>query len=115
MKNIDNIKVYKSLGRKDYHGILNMCGKGAGIGVWLETLKWNQGNPAFNIPAVDIGSRQNSRLAAKNVIKTNYEPQQRNVIESIEKNFRKKCKSIKSLWNWQSRSKSSKCFSKDKN
>jgi UDP-hydrolysing UDP-N-acetyl-D-glucosamine 2-epimerase len=98
MKNIDNIKVYKSLGRKDYHGILNMCGKGAGIGVCVgNSSSGIKETPAFNIPAVDIGSRQNSRLAAKNVIKTNYEPS--NIINAIEKalteNFRKKCKSIK--------------------
>ncbi len=97
-KKIENIMVYKSLGRQDYHGILSMCGKGSGIGVCVgNSSSGIKETPAFNIPAVDIGPRQNSRLAAKNVIKTNYEPS--NIINGIEKglseSFRKKCRSLK--------------------
>lgn len=73
-KHIAGIQFFPSLGRFNYHGILNVCGKaskagGACLGNSSSGVKET---PAFGCPAVDIGSRQDGRLAANNLIRTGY-------------------------------------------
>lgn len=70
-KKVPNTQLHRSLGRYTYHGMLAFCGKygGACVGNSSSGVKET---PAFGCPAVDIGSRQEGRLAATNVIHTDY-------------------------------------------
>jgi len=73
MKKPQNIQLHKSLGRYNYHGVLHLCGRGvAGGGCVGNSSSGIKETPAFGCPTVDIGSRQEGRLSAKNVIKTGY-------------------------------------------
>lgn len=56
-----------TLGRRLYHGVLNVIGKGQGacLGNSSSGLKET---PAFHCPAVDIGPRQTGRLRGENVL-----------------------------------------------
>ncbi len=89
-----NIQIHQSLGRYNYHGFLNICGC-VGIGVCAgNSSSGIKETPAFGCPVVDIGSRQNGRLRANNVLSVDYDTVQ--VIDSIKKalfdqNFRKQC------------------------
>ena len=83
-KNYKNIKLYKSLGRYDYHGFLNLatlkdikiiCAGNSSSGI-KET-------PAFGCPTINIGSRQNSRLRGNNVIDVDYNSKK--ILLAIEK------------------------------
>lgn len=72
---IPNVQVHKSVGRYNYHGMLNLAGRGgnasgACVGNSSSGVKET---PAFGCPAVDIGSRQEGRLRATNVIETGYD------------------------------------------
>ena len=72
-KNVPNIQLYKSLGRSNYHGLLNICGKGPAGGACVgNSSSGIKETPAFGCPTVDIGSRQEGRLSGDNVIKTGY-------------------------------------------
>lgn len=73
----DRIWLSPSLGRRTYHGILALatnpdtqvvCAGNSSSGI-KET-------PAFGCPTVNIGSRQESRLRASNVIDANYDSQE---------------------------------------
>ncbi|MGR3512522.1 MAG: UDP-N-acetylglucosamine 2-epimerase [Paracoccaceae bacterium] len=59
--------LYPTLGRRLYHGVLNMIGRGQGacLGNSSSGLKET---PAFHCPAIDIGPRQNGRLRGANVL-----------------------------------------------
>jgi UDP-N-acetylglucosamine 2-epimerase (non-hydrolysing)/GDP/UDP-N,N'-diacetylbacillosamine 2-epimerase (hydrolysing) len=71
---IDGVSVYSSLGRYDYHGILNLCGRGEGRGVCVgNSSSGIKETPALGCPAVNIGSRQRGRLRATNVIDAGYD------------------------------------------
>lgn len=93
-----NIRVYKSMGRYDYHGFLNICGrvgKGACAGNSSSGIKET---PAFGCPTVNIGKRQQGRLRAENVIDTAYDEQE--IYQAIMKcinddKFRKQCRECK--------------------
>ncbi|MDR3639813.1 MAG: UDP-N-acetylglucosamine 2-epimerase [Humidesulfovibrio sp.] len=75
-ENIPNIQVHKSLGRRNYHGVLNLCGK-AGRGVYAGNSSSGIKETAiFGCPVVNIGSRQQGRLRADNVIDTQYQQDQ---------------------------------------
>jgi UDP-hydrolysing UDP-N-acetyl-D-glucosamine 2-epimerase len=89
---IKNIQIYSSLGRYNYHGILalasnpenQICCVGNSSSGIKET-------PAFGCPTVNIGSRQEGRLRAENVIDAEYD--EASIYKSIEsclydKNFR---------------------------
>jgi UDP-N-acetylglucosamine 2-epimerase (non-hydrolysing)/GDP/UDP-N,N'-diacetylbacillosamine 2-epimerase (hydrolysing) len=70
---IPNIKIIKSLGRHRFHGLLNVLGRigrGAFVGNSSAGIKET---PAFGCPTVNIGSRQQGRLRANNVIDVPYE------------------------------------------
>lgn len=59
--------LYPTLGRRLYHGVLNVIGQGQGacLGNSSSGLKET---PAFRCPAIDIGPRQNGRLRGANVL-----------------------------------------------
>jgi UDP-hydrolysing UDP-N-acetyl-D-glucosamine 2-epimerase len=103
LKNIENIKIYKSLGRFFYHGVLalslNPLMKVVCVGNSSSGLKET---PAFKCPAVNIGSRQDGRLRGNNVIDSNYNTDE--IFKKIEiclydKEFRDLCiKSTNPYW-----------------
>jgi len=69
----DGIQVHKSLGRYNYHGFLNLCGR-AGTGVCIgNSSSGIKETPVFGCPTVNIGSRQDGRLRSTNVIDTDYD------------------------------------------
>jgi UDP-N-acetylglucosamine 2-epimerase (non-hydrolysing)/GDP/UDP-N,N'-diacetylbacillosamine 2-epimerase (hydrolysing) len=77
-KNLDshlgkNLQIHQSLGRYNYHGILalaqNKIYRVACVGNSSSGIKET---PAFQCPTVNIGSRQQGRLRAENVIDANY-------------------------------------------
>lgn len=59
--------IRQTLGRRLYHGVLNICGRGQGVCVGNSSSGLKE-TPAFHCPAVDIGPRQNGRLRGANVI-----------------------------------------------
>lgn len=72
-RGVPNFQVHRSLGRRLYHGLLNMCGRvgrGACVGNSSSGIKET---PAFGCPTVNIGSRQLSRLRGSNVIEVEYD------------------------------------------
>ncbi len=95
---LDNIQVHQSLGRYDYHGILNQCGRiGTGVCVGNSSSGIKE-TPALGCPVVNIGPRQDGRLRADNVIDVNYNRDE--IISAVrkalyDKNFRKKCRKCK--------------------
>ncbi len=98
-KRNSNIKIYKSIGRYNYHGFLALAKdeklRIACVGNSSSGIKET---PFFGCPTVNIGSRQQSRLRANNVIDVNYN---KNEIENAIKKclynntFIKKCKTVK--------------------
>ena len=90
--------IFKSLGRHNYHGILALsrnsnyhviCVGNSSSGI-KET-------PFFGCPTINIGSRQQGRLRADNVIDVNYKKEE--IISAIKKcinnkKFINKCKNV---------------------
>lgn len=69
-------QVQASLGRFQYHGLLNICGRagrGACVGNSSSGIKET---PAFGCPTVNIGSRQAGRLRADNVVDAGYDAEE---------------------------------------
>jgi len=72
---LPNLQVHRSLGRYNYHGVLNLCGRvgrGACVGNSSSGIKETA---VFGCPAVNIGSRQDKRLRAENVLDVPYDTQ----------------------------------------
>jgi UDP-hydrolysing UDP-N-acetyl-D-glucosamine 2-epimerase len=70
---IPNVRVVASLGRSRYHGLLNYCGRvarGVCVGNSSSGIKET---PAFGCPVVNVGSRQDGRLRALNVLDVGYD------------------------------------------
>lgn len=94
-KNISNIYVTKSTSRYFFHGLLNVCGNtGRGICVGNSSSGIKEA-PAFGCPTVNIGSRQNGRLRAENVIDVDYNMEK--IVNAVKKglfnnDFRNQCK-----------------------
>jgi len=94
LKGIPGIRINKSLGRHLFHGVLNLIGRngrGAFIGNSSACIKET---PAFGCPAVNIGTRQQGRLRAENVLDVGYSAEQivaavRRCIDGTE--FRHRC------------------------
>jgi len=90
-----DVKIYSSLGRYNYHGILHICGK-AGKGICAgNSSSGIKETPAFGCPNINIGSRQKGRLRANNVIDVTYDKTE--IIKVCKKGlfddeFRKKCR-----------------------
>lgn len=72
-RGIAHTQVHSSLGRYNYHGVLHLAGRvgrGACVGNSSSGIKET---PALGCPAVNIGSRQQGRLRAENVIDAPYD------------------------------------------
>lgn len=98
-KNIKGVQVRSSLGRYYYHGFLYHCGFGIGRGVCVgNSSSGIKETPALGCPAVNIGSRQQGRLRAENVLDVDYSCE--SIISAIRKslfdeNFRNSVKHCK--------------------
>jgi UDP-N-acetylglucosamine 2-epimerase (non-hydrolysing)/GDP/UDP-N,N'-diacetylbacillosamine 2-epimerase (hydrolysing) len=94
-RSIDNIKVYRSLGRYFYHGLLALAQDSSNKLVCVgNSSSGIKETPVFGCPTVNIGSRQKGRLRGDNVLNVDYEKESiiKAVIECIQdKAFRKKC------------------------
>jgi len=94
-QNIPNVQVHNSVGRYNYHGFLNICGRtglGACVGNSSSGIKET---PFFGVPTVNIGSRQEGRLRSSNVIDADYSRDA--IVAAIKKalndiEFRNSCK-----------------------
>lgn len=95
---LDNYRVYQSLGRYNYHGVLNMCGRiGRGVCAGNSSSGIKE-TPVLGCPVVNIGSRQNGRLRADNVIDVDYNRD--DIISAVHKalndeEFRGQCRNCK--------------------
>jgi UDP-N-acetylglucosamine 2-epimerase (non-hydrolysing)/GDP/UDP-N,N'-diacetylbacillosamine 2-epimerase (hydrolysing) len=70
------MQIHASLGRYNYHGVLNLCGR-AGRGVCVgNSSSGIKETPVFGCPAVNVGSRQAGRLRGENVIDAPYDADQ---------------------------------------
>ena len=70
---LSSMQIHPSLGRYNYHGVLNMCGRG-GRGVCVgNSSSGIKETPVFACPAVNVGSRQEGRLRAENVLDVPYD------------------------------------------
>lgn len=70
---LPGVQVVKSLGRRRFHGLLHAIGRlgrGAFVGNSSAGIKET---PVFGCPAINIGTRQQGRLRAANVIDTPYD------------------------------------------
>ncbi|MCF8031892.1 MAG: UDP-N-acetylglucosamine 2-epimerase [Desulfarculaceae bacterium] len=94
---VPNVQLHNSLGRYNYHGMLALCGRegvGACVGNSSSGIKET---PALGCPAVNIGSRQQGRLRAANVIDAPYDAE---AIEAacrkalFDESFRALCKQV---------------------
>lgn len=95
---LENVQIHQSLGRSDYHGILNLCGrKGRGVCVGNSSSGIKE-TPALGCPVVNIGPRQNGRLRGANVIDVDYNTDA--ILNAArkalyDKDYRKKCRECK--------------------
>ena len=58
----------RSLGQRDYHGLLNLSLQNWHVVIMGNSSSGIKESPFFKCPTLDVGSRQQSRLRAKNVI-----------------------------------------------
>lgn len=65
-----NVILYKSLGRKDYWGILNLIRENFKIVCVGNSSSGIKETTPFGCPTVNIGVRQKGRVAAKNILQT---------------------------------------------
>jgi UDP-hydrolysing UDP-N-acetyl-D-glucosamine 2-epimerase len=94
-RRVPNLQVHRNLGRYNYHGILSACGtrvNGVCVGNSSSGIKET---PAFGCPAVNIGSRQDGRLRADNVLDVGYDEDA--ILAAIRKSigdpaFRRQCR-----------------------
>lgn len=77
-----NVVLRQSLGRRLYHGVLNLCGRvGTGVCVGNSSSGVKE-TAAFCCPAVDIGPRQTGRLRGANVAHVDHETEA--IFDAIE-------------------------------
>ena len=73
LRGLPGVTLVKSLGRSRFHGMLNLIGR-VGRGCFAGNSSAGiKETPAFGCPAVNIGSRQQGRLRADNVLDVPYE------------------------------------------
>jgi UDP-N-acetylglucosamine 2-epimerase (non-hydrolysing)/GDP/UDP-N,N'-diacetylbacillosamine 2-epimerase (hydrolysing) len=95
---IDDIQIHQSLGRYDYHGVLNLCGR-VGRGVCIgNSSSGIKETPSFGCPVVNIGPRQRGRLRGDNVIDVGYDRDE--IVGAArmalnDENFRTQCKNCR--------------------
>lgn len=83
LKGESNILITQNLGRYLFHGVLNIIGR-VGIGAFVGNSSAGiKETPAFGCPAVNIGSRQQGRLGAKNVLDVPYNSSK--ILEAIRR------------------------------
>ena len=81
-----NLIIRKSLGRYMYHGILALArDKSLNILCIGNSSSGIKETPAFGCPTINIGSRQNGRLRANNVLDVDYD--EKAIINAVEKCF----------------------------
>ena len=81
-----NLTIRKSLGRYLYHGILALArDKSLNILCIGNSSSGIKETPAFGCPTINIGSRQNGRLRANNVLDVDYDEEA--IINAVEKCF----------------------------
>ena len=90
-----DIQIHQNLGRYNYHGVLDFIGRRSGGACLGNSSSGIKETPAFLCPAINIGSRQDGRLRARNVIDTAYDAKQ--ITEAFERclgdrRFLKKCR-----------------------
>jgi UDP-N-acetylglucosamine 2-epimerase (non-hydrolysing)/GDP/UDP-N,N'-diacetylbacillosamine 2-epimerase (hydrolysing) len=84
-----NVQIYPSLGRANYHGILNLARiEGYQVACVGNSSSGIKETPAFLCPTVNVGSRQDGRLRAENVIDAKYS--EKDLIEKIKQCFEDK-------------------------
>lgn len=91
---VPNIQVTKSLGRRRFHGVLNFIGRHRGAFVGNSSAGIKE-TPAFGCPAVNIGSRQQGRLRANNLIEVSYDAAdlEKAILRCVEDDgFREQCR-----------------------
>ena len=93
LKKINNIKIFPNMLSEDFLSLMKYasCMVGNSSAAIREA-------PSFQLPCINIGSRQNKRLRAKNVIDVNFD--EKNIVYAIKKalndpSFKKKLKYIK--------------------
>ena len=69
----NGVQLHRSLGRFDYHGLLALAQGGTPVVCVGNSSSGIKETPAFGCPTVNIGSRQDRRLRARNVQDTGYE------------------------------------------
>ncbi len=87
LKNNKNIKIFKHLGRVNYHSLLYYIGrtkKGFCMGNSSSGIKETI---FFNCPTLNVGDRQNSRLKPKNVI--DVDADKKKILNKIQNKFNK--------------------------
>jgi UDP-N-acetylglucosamine 2-epimerase (non-hydrolysing)/GDP/UDP-N,N'-diacetylbacillosamine 2-epimerase (hydrolysing) len=93
--NLKNIFIYKSLGRYLYHGLLSLALDKDNIVICLgNSSSGIKETPFFKCPTINIGSRQDDRLRAGNIIDIDYDESE--IIASVDKcvnsaSFRRRC------------------------
>ena len=81
-----NIIIRRSLGRYMYHGVLALArNKSLNILCIGNSSSGIKETPAFGCPTINIGSRQNGRLRANNVLDVDYDVEA--IIKAVEKCF----------------------------
>lgn len=98
MKSHGKIHLVPSLGQARYHGILGLSRVGYKVVCMGNTSSGIKETPAFPCPAVNIGSRQNGRTHATNVISVDYN--YKDIIDAvnfvlIDENFISKLKNLR--------------------
>lgn len=94
-ENFPDIQLHRSLGRYYYHGLLALAkAPNFQIACVGNSSSGIKETPAFGCPTVNIGSRQDGRLRAENVVDTNYDAKQ--IAEAVkicfsDQLFRAKC------------------------
>jgi len=91
------ISIVPHLGHKRYHSLLNICGNiGSGVCVGNSSSGIKE-TPIFSCPSITIGTRQDGRLRAENVISVDYDKDQikNAVIKSLfDSEYREFCKNV---------------------
>ena len=85
-KNYNHINLYKSLGRDDFHGLLNLNNSSSISVCYLGNSSAGiKETPALKCPAIIIGDRQKGRLHSTNVLFT--KASNKSISQAIEKVF----------------------------
>ena len=90
-----NVMLYRSLGRKDYWGVMNLVHSNFKVVCIGNSSSGIKESTAFSCPAINIGNRQKGRLAGKNILHCSAEEYSiYNLIKKCikDKAFIKQCK-----------------------